>query len=291
MSAVEPVTSASMTPEGGFAASPSTSAPAAWFARPQVARVLWPVLVALVLLGAWQGLVVAFEVPVFLVPSPVRVAQVLVADWGLLSGALLNTLKITLFAFACATVLGTLIAFAFVQSRAVETALFPYAVLLQVTPIVAIAPLIIIWVKEPTVSLVLCATIVALFPIISNTTLGLRSVNPGLASYFRLQRATRAQTLLRLRIPSALPYFFGGMRISSGLALIGAVVAEFVAGTGGTGTGLAYQILQAGYQLNIPRMFAALLLITLTGVLLFALMAGLSKWALGGWHDSEVGHE
>lgn len=262
-----------------------------WFARPQVARVLWPVLVALVLLGAWQGLVTVFEVPVFLVPSPVRVAQVLVADWGLLSGALLNTLKITLLAFACATIAGTLIAFAFVQSRVVETALFPYAVLLQVTPIVAIAPLIIIWVKEPTVSLVLCATIVALFPIISNTTLGLRSVNPGLASYFRLQRATRAQTLLRLRIPSALPYFFGGMRISSGLALIGAVVAEFVAGTGGTGTGLAYQILQAGYQLNIPRMFAALLLITLTGVLLFALMAGLSKWALGGWHDSEVGHE
>ena len=120
---------------------------------------------------------------------------------------------------------------------------------------------------------------------------GLRSVDPGLASYFRLQHATRAQTLLRLRIPSALPYFFGGMRISSGLALIGAVVAEFVAGTGGTGTGLAYQILQAGYQLNIPRMFAALLLITLTGVLLFALMAGLSKWALGGWHESEVGHE
>ena len=290
MSAVEPVRPG-VDAAGAASAGVAHNAVAPWFARPQVARVLWPVLVALVLLGAWQGLVTVFEVPVFLVPSPVRVAQVLVADWGLLSRALLNTLKITLFAFACATVLGTLIAFAFVQSRVVETALFPYAVLLQVTPIVAIAPLIIIWVKEPTVSLVLCATIVALFPIISNTTLGLRSVNPGLASYFRLQRATRAQTLLRLRIPSALPYFFGGMRISSGLALIGAVVAEFVAGTGGTGTGLAYQILQAGYQLNIPRMFAALLLITLTGVLLFALMAGLSKWALGGWHDSEVGHE
>jgi len=188
-------------------------------------------------------------------------------------------------------VLGVLIAFAFVQSRAVETALFPYAVLLQVTPIVAIAPLIIIWVKDPTASLVICATLVALFPIIANTTLGLRSVNPGLMSYFRLNRATRLQTLVRLRIPSALPYFFGGLRISSGLALIGAVVAEFVAGTGGTGTGLAYQILQAGYQLNIPRMFAALLLITLTGVLLFALMSVLSKAALGGWHESEAQHD
>jgi len=259
--------------------------------KPEVQRVFYPLVVALALLAAWQGLVVGFDVPVFLVPSPLRVAQTLVADAGLLFGALVNTLKITLFSFVAATVVGVLIAFAFVQSRLVETALFPYAVLLQVTPIVAIAPLIIIWVKDPTASLVICATLVALFPIIANTTLGLRSVNPGLMSYFKLNRATRVQVLLRLRIPSALPYFFGGLRISSGLALIGAVVAEFVAGTGGTGTGLAYQILQAGYQLNIPRMFAALLLITVTGVLLFALMSVLSSWALGSWHESEVHHD
>jgi NitT/TauT family transport system permease protein len=258
---------------------------------PQAQKVFWPVLVAVVLLAAWQGLVVGFDIPPFLVPSPLRVAEVMVTDAGLLFGALYTTLKITLFAFGCATLLGVLIAFAFVQSRTIETALFPYAVLLQVTPIVAIAPLIIIWVKNPTASLVICATLVALFPIIANTTLGLRSVNPGLMSYFKLNRASRWQVLARLRIPSALPYFFGGLRISSGLALIGAVVAEFVAGTGGTGTGLAYQILQAGYQLNIPRMFAALLLITVTGVLLFALMSVLSKWALGSWHESEATHD
>lgn len=251
-------------------------------------KFIWPLMVAVVLIALWHGLVSYFEVPVFLVPPPLRVAQVLVEDAGLLFGALLVTLKITLLAFACATVLGVLIAFAFVQSRAIETALFPYAVLLQVTPIVAVAPLIIIWVKDPTASLVICAALVALFPIIANTTLGLRSVNPGLLSFFRLHHASRWQTLVRLRIPSALPYFFGGLRISSGLSLIGAVVAEFVAGTGGTGTGLAYQILQAGYQLNIPRMFAALLLITLAGVLLFAAMAGLSTWVLGAWHDSEA---
>ncbi len=262
-----------------------------WHRRPDAQRVIWPALVAIVLLVLWQALVVGFDIQPFLVPSPWRVAVVMVADAGLLFGSLLTTLKITLFAFLCATLLGVLIAFAFVQSRIVETALFPYAVLLQVTPIVAIAPLIIIWVRNPTASLVICATLVALFPIIANTTLGLRSVNPGLMSYFKLNRATRVQTLLRLRIPSALPYFFGGLRISSGLALIGAVVAEFVAGTGGTGTGLAYQILQAGYQLNIPRMFAALVLITLTGVFLFALMSMLSRWALGSWHESEVHHD
>jgi len=166
--------------------------------------------------------------------------------------------------------------------------LFPYAVLLQVTPIVAIAPLIIIWVKNPTAALLVCATIVALFPIISNTTLGLRSVNPQLIDLFRMNKATRWQMLTQLRIPSAAPYFFGGLRISSGLALIGAVVAEFVAGTGGTAAGLAYQILQAGFSINIPRLFAALFLITVTGVALFLLMVLLSKLALGSWHESEV---
>jgi NitT/TauT family transport system permease protein len=275
---------------GASAVQKATQAKAAlsWRQRPEVQRIVYPVLVAVALIALWQGLVVAFAIPKFLLPSPWLVAQTLVADAALLFGALLNTLKITLLAFVCATLLGVLIAFTFVQSRLIESALFPYAVLLQVTPIVAIAPLIIIWVKNPTASLVICATLVALFPIIANTTLGLRSVNPGLMSYFRLNRASRLQLLWRLRIPSALPYFFGGLRISSGLALIGAVVAEFVAGTGGTGTGLAYQILQSGYQLNIPRMFAALLLITLTGVLLFAAMAGLSKWALGAWHESET---
>jgi NitT/TauT family transport system permease protein len=298
MSAVIPRTTDEGAPDRAAPTStrePATDAVAKrsvpWLRRPRVQRVFYPVLVAIVLIALWQALVVAFDIPHYLVPSPLRVATTLVVDAGLLFGALVTTLKITVLAFVCATVLGVAIAFAFVQSRVIETALFPYAVLLQVTPIVAIAPLIIIWVKSPTASLVICATLVALFPIIANTTLGLRSVNPGLASYFKLQRATRWQTLVRLRIPSALPYFFGGLRISSGLALIGAVVAEFVAGTGGTGTGLAYQILQAGYQLNIPRMFAALVLITATGVALFAAMAALSRWALAGWHESEVVHE
>jgi NitT/TauT family transport system permease protein len=156
---------------------------------------------------------------------------------------------------------------------------------------VAIAPLIIILVKNTQVALTICATVVALFPIISNTTLGLRSVDPGLVNLFRMNRAGRLQTLFRLRIPSALPYFFGGLRISSGLALIGAVVAEFVAGTGGRSAGLAYEILQSGFQLDIPRMFAALFLITLAGVGLFTIMTGFSKLALGQWHESEVGAE
>lgn len=260
-----------------------------WLANPSVQNILAPVLVGAVLLGVWQLLCVALKVPVYLIPSPVDIARTLISDGPMLLGALWVTLKITFLSFALAVVLGVLAAFLFVQSRIIEASLFPYAILLQVTPVVAIAPLIIIWCSNATLALVICATLVAIFPVISNTVLGLRSVNPGLLNLFRLNRASRWQTLVRLRIPSALPYFFGGLRIASGLALIGAVVAEFVAGTGGTGAGLAYQILQAGFQLNIPRLFAALVLIALTGVLLFSLMAALARCSLGHWHESEQG--
>jgi NitT/TauT family transport system permease protein len=247
-----------------------------------------PLVIGVFLLLCWQLLCTALEVPAYLVPSPILIAKTIMADWSLLWLSLLVTLKITFLAFILSVLLGVAIAFLFVQSRFIEVSLFPYAIILQVTPIVAIAPLIIIWVKDPTWALVICATIMALFPIIANTTLGLRSVNPGLLNLFQLNKATRWQILRRLRVPSALPYFFGGLRISSGLALIGAVVAEFVAGTGGSGSGLAYQILQAGFQLNIPRMFAALFLITVTGIVLFATMSMVSRAALKGWHDSEL---
>lgn len=256
--------------------------------RPEPSLGLMPAIwVGLLLVGAWQAWVTLAEVPAYLVPSPWRVAQTLVEDWHLLAPAWWVTLRVTLLALGLAFIVGTLLAFAFVQSRWLEAALYPYAVLLQVTPIVAIAPLIIIWVQDPMASLVICAALVAVFPIIANTTQGLRSVSPGLLAYFQLRGASRWQTLLHLRVPSALPHAFTGLRVAGGLSLIGAVVAEFVAGTGGTASGLAYQILQSGYQLNIPRMFAALVLITFTGVGLFAAVSAAGHRLLRGWHESE----
>lgn len=245
-----------------------------------------PLMVAVVLLLLWEVVVRVFKVPVFLVPAPSVIWTTLLADWPLLAASLWFTLGITALALLAATVLGVTLAFMFVQNRLIELSLFPYAVLLQVTPIVAIAPLIVIWVDNSLIALTLCATIVALFPIISNTVFGLRSIDPGLRDLFALHHASRWQVLWRLRVPSALPAFFSGLRIATGLALIGAVVAEFVAGTGGTQGGLAYQILQAGLQLNIPRLFAALFLITASGVVLFALMTLIGKLALKRWHDS-----
>jgi NitT/TauT family transport system permease protein len=254
-------------------------------------RTAAPILVGILILGVWEGACRFWHVPPYLFPTPSAIAVRLVQAWPVLLRALGTTLLITIEAFALAVVLGTLIAFVFVQNKLIEASLFPYAVLLQVTPVVAVAPLIIILVKNTALSLTICATVVAIFPVISNTTIGLNSVDPGLLSYFRMNKATRLETLIRLRIPSALPFFLAGLRIASGLALIGAVVAEFVAGTGGQSAGLAYQILQAGFQLDIPLMFAALFLIALSGVVLYLLMVALNKAMLGHWHESAMTEE
>ncbi len=256
--------------------------------RPLLDRVLPPLVVGLIVLGVWEGACRAYAIPAFLFPAPSAIGSALLANGPELLRALIRTLRVTLLAFGLSALIGTLVAFVFVQSRFIERGFFPYVVMLQVTPIVAIAPLIIILVKNTDAALILCATIIAVFPVISNTMVGLRAVDRGLVNLMRVYGATRSQMLLRLRIPSALPYFFAGLRISSGLSLVGAVVAEFVAGTGGRASGLAYEILQAGNQLDIPLMFAALGLITVAGILQFLAMAGLSKLALGGWHEGEA---
>jgi len=254
-------------------------------------RVVPPTLILVVGLAAWETFVRASQIPVYILPGPAAIVQALVRDWATLYPSLLVTLAITAGALTAATVLGVAIAVLFAQSKWVELSLFPYAVILQVTPIVAIAPLIIIWVKSIPVALLICAWLVAFFPIVSNTTLGLNSADHNLLNLMQLYGASRRQVFWHLRLPSAMPYFLGGLRISGGLALIGAVVAEFVAGTGGAQSGLAYRILESGYTMQIPRMFAALLMITGSGILIFLVLTGLSHLILRKWHESAVRRE
>jgi NitT/TauT family transport system permease protein len=249
---------------------------------------LAPAAVGLAVLGLWEGLVHYHDVPSYVLPGPLAIIQALLLDWPLLSGSLLVTLRIALLALLLAVSLGGVLAVVFAQSRWVERALFPYAVVLQVTPIVAIAPLILIWVDDVTVSLLICAWIVAFFPVLSNTVLGLNSADRNLVELFRLYGATHWQTLWLLRLPAALPFFLAGLRVAGGLALIGAVVAEFVAGAGGTGSGLAFRILEAGYQLKIPRMFAALALISAAGIAIFAALGLVQHLLLRRWHESAL---
>ena len=275
-----------------FAAPASDRPYPQWLRALLSADVLAPVGVGLLMLLVWELGVRLTNTPPYLLPGPIVVLQALVQDWSLLWPSWIITLKIALTALLAATVSGLFVAILFAQSKWIERSFFPYAVLLQTTPVVAIAPLIIIWFKDNTFgALVVCAWLVAFFPIVSNTVLGLNSVNPSLVNLFKMSKASRWQTLLYLRLPSSLPYFLSGLRISGGLALIGAVVAEFVAGAGGTQAGLAYQILMAGYTLKIPRMFAALILITFSGVAIFTALTLLSNFLLKDWHASAVRHE
>jgi len=233
----------------------------------------------------------AENIPLYILPGPLAIAGSLWTDGPSLLASLLVTLRVTLAALAAAAILGGAIAVLFSLSRILELSLFPYAVILQVTPIVAIAPLIIIWVHEPFLALLVCAWIVAFFPVVANTTVGLNSTDRNLLALFQLYGASRVQVLRYLKLPTALPYFLAGLRISGGLALIGAVVAEFVAGTGGAETGLAFRILEAGYRLAIPRLFAALFLLSLTGIVIYLVLDGLSRLLLRHWHESALEEE
>jgi NitT/TauT family transport system permease protein len=254
--------------------------------KDSIAARLAPFALGIIALIGWEAFVRLGNIPPYILPGPILVAKTLWTDGRSLLDSLWVTLRITFVALVAAAAGGVLLAVAMAQSRLVERSLFPYAVILQVTPIVAIAPLIIIWADNTMLALVLCAWIVAFFPIVSNTTTGLNSADANLADLFRLYGASRWNTLRFLRCPSALPYFLAGLRISGGLALVGAVVAEFVAGTGGAETGLAFRILEAGYRLQIPRLFAALLLLGVAGVAIYLVLDLLSRRLLRRWHDN-----
>jgi NitT/TauT family transport system permease protein len=245
-------------------------------------------LVGVVLVALWEALVRVEEIPRYILPGPLLIAKSLWTDGPSLLGSLLVTWQLTLAALAATVILGSAIALLFSLSRLLELSLFPYAVILQVTPLVAIAPLIMIWVRQPFLAVLVCAWIVAFFPIVSNTTTGLNSADRNLLALFRLYGASPAQTVRYLKVPTALPYFLAGLRISGGLALIGAVVAEFVAGTGGAETGLASRILEAGYRLETARLFAALFLLSATGIVIYLALDGLSRLLLRRWHESAV---
>jgi NitT/TauT family transport system permease protein len=255
------------------------------------ARWLAPLAVGLLFLAGWEAVVRWHDIPSYILPSPLLVLKTLWTDGPSLLGSLWITLRITFAALALAAILGGALAILLAQSRILELSLFPYAVILQVTPIVSIAPLIIIWVNDIFLSLLICAWIVAFFPVVSNTTLGLNSADSNLRDLFRLYGATRWQSLRYLRLPTALPYFLAGLRISGGLSLIGAVVAEFVAGTGGSETGLAFRILEAGFRLQIPRLFAALIMLSLSGIAIFMVLGWISNRLLRHWHESALPRE
>ena len=259
------------------------------------ARIDWPQIVLplatlAIGVGIWELVVRLGQLPPYVLPAPTVVAATLVKDWSLLWNSLLVTLTTTFEGLALAFIGGTGLAILFNQSRLIEYSFYPYAVILQVTPIVAIAPLLLIYLPQQAAVLA-CAWIVAFFPVLANTTLGLNSVDRNLGDLFELYGASRLSVLMRLKLPSALPYMLGGLKIAGGLSLIGAVVAEIAAGSAGAGSGLAYRIAEAGYRLDIPRMFAALILLSAAGVAIFFALSAVSFLLLRRWHESALGRE
>jgi NitT/TauT family transport system permease protein len=269
---------------------PSTAGEAAESRTLQLARILLPVAVLALGVAAWEFVVRIDHIPPYVLPAPSAVARTLFDDWPILSQSLLTTLLTTLEGFAAAAVGGIALALLFDASKWLEYSLLPYAVILQVTPVIAVAPLLLIYLPQHT-AVIVCAWIVGFFPVLSNTTLGLNSVDRNLAGLFQLYGASRIQTLRYLKLPAALPFILGGLRIAGGLSLIGAVVAEIAAGSAGAGSGLAYRIAESGYRLNIPRMFAALLLLSAAGIVIYALLALVSHLVLRRWHESALGKE
>lgn len=253
-------------------------------------RILLPGVTLLIGLALWEAVVFVNGIPPYVLPAPTLVAQTLFDDWQPLWASLLVTLGTTIQGLLLAFGGGVALAILFNQSRLVEYAFYPYAVVLQVTPVIAVAPLLLIYLPQP-LAVLACAWIVAFFPVLANTTLGLRSVDHNLVDLFTLYGASRLQTLLRLKLPAALPYMLEGLKIAGGLALIGAVVAEIAAGSAGAGSGLAYRIAESGYRLDIPRMFAALILLSVAGVVVFAALSLLSYLVLRRWHESALAEE
>jgi NitT/TauT family transport system permease protein len=253
-------------------------------------RILLPAFVLVSGIALWQAVVSIYAIPPYVLPAPGLVAATLVSDWSLLWDSLLVTLTTTFEGFALAAAGGIALAILFNQSRLVEYSLYPYAVILQVTPVVAIAPLLLIYLPQHAAVLA-CAWIVAFFPVLANTTLGLNSVDHNLAALFELYRASRWRMLWNLKLPAALPQILAGLRIAGGLSLIGAVVAEIAAGSAGAGSGLAYRIAESGYRLNIPRMFAALVLLSAAGIAIFFVLSLLTHLTLRRWHESALPRE
>jgi NitT/TauT family transport system permease protein len=272
------------------AAAPPPDAPRTATAGIGWQQVLLPVATLAIGIAIWDLVVRIEHIPPYVLPAPGLVAATLVSDWSLLWDSLLVTLTTTFEGLALAVIGGTGLAILFNQSRLIEYSFYPYAVILQVTPIVAIAPLLLIYLPQQAAVLA-CAWIVAFFPVLANTTLGLNSVDRNLADLFELYGASRLSVLMRLKLPAALPYMLGGLKIAGGLSLIGAVVAEIAAGSAGAGSGLAYRIAESGYRLNIPRMFAALILLSAAGVVIFFALSGVSWLMLRRWHESALARE
>ncbi len=237
---------------------------------------------------AWELIVCYGKVPTYILPAPAVVASALISNWGDLASALLNTARTAIFALTLSVVGGVAVAVILAQSRLIELFIAPITVFIQVMPIVAVAPLILIYAPDQSSAQLACAFVVTFFPIMMNTLQGLKDVDRDRADTVRLYTNSRWKMLVLLQMPSAMPGFFAGLKIGGGLALVGAVVAEFAAGSAGANAGLAFRLLEAQNKLNTPRLFAALVLLALLGAAIFLTISAIDRIALRHWYAARA---
>jgi NitT/TauT family transport system permease protein len=237
-----------------------------------------PLLAGLIMLAAWEGLTRFYDVPRVVLPPPSAILEALFSRGNILIPAAAVTMGLALIALLISIMLGTGVALLFARVPILERALAPYALVLQATPIIAIAPLVIIWsgIEHPRRAILILAVIVAVFPVLTSALAGLKAVDAKLDRLFKLYRATSFQRFIRLELPTALPFLIAGVKTAAGLSLVGVVVGEFVAGTGATG-GLSWRLIEAGNRLETATMFAALFLLAIMGLTLFAILDGIER--------------
>jgi len=249
-------------------------------------RWLLPLLTAAVVLGVWYGTIAVWRLEAFLLPAPHQILQAMIREQHLLIPAASRTFFAAIVGFSCAVVGGALTAMVLASSRVARRALSPYVLMLQMTPVVVLAPIFVIWFGEGLPSITAITFLIGFFPVAANTLAGLRSVDRGLVDLFHLAKATRRQELLKLRLPAALPHFLTGVKIAGTLAPIGAIAGDFLAGSADRYAGLGFLIGIFRAQVKVDAVFAVALLACLLGFLFVGAVSLLHWRLLHAWHES-----
>lgn len=251
-------------------------------------KYLGPILALVVFLSIWQFIPTLLDIKPFILPKPTDVVSAAIEDWALLWPAMQITIFESVIGFILSAIVGIGISILLASSRVLEISLYPYTVILQTIPIVAIAPIIVIWFGSGFNSIVIISFLIGFFPIVSNTLMGLNSVDKNMGDLFKLYNANKWQTMFKLRIPAAMPFIMSGLKVSCTLAIIGSITGEYIAGIGGGKGGLGYAITVAAVQLKTPYLFACAITGALFGIVFYLLVSMISRLVLKSWHESAM---
>ena len=251
-------------------------------------KYLGPVVAFVIFISLWQAIPTILEIKSFILPKPTDVVAAAIKDWHLLWPAMQITIVEAVIGFSLSAVIGIGVSILLASSRIIEISLYPYAVILQTIPVIAIAPIVVIWFGSGFNSIVIISFLIGFFPIVSNTLMGLNSVDKNMVDLFQLYNASKWQTMWKLRIPAAMPYIMSGLKISCTLSIIGAITGEYIAGIGGGKGGLGYAITVAAVQLKTPYLFACAIAGALFGIVFYLIVSFISRLVLSSWHESAI---